>query len=185
MPGLESRPGRGDGPGSRHGPDDPPGTGVALTADFATSATELRRAWPLLVPGVVAVIAGGLIAAGVAHAPTSATVWMAAYLVLVVGVAQLALAIGQALLAPPVGIARIRLESLLFNIGSVGVIAGTIGGGFVMVVLGTVLFVSALGAFLLAVRGATGGSAVHAYRILITFLSISALVGLVLSASGV
>ncbi|WP_070987488.1 hypothetical protein [Halofilum ochraceum] len=157
-----------------------------MPRDCAPSATDLRRAWPLLVPGVVGVIAGGLIAAGVAPAPTSATVWLAAYLVLVVGVAQLALAIGQALLASSsVGIARVRFESLLFNLGSAGVIAGTIGGGFVMVVLGTVLFVGALGVFLLAVYGTAGGFAVHAYQVLIAFLSISALVRLVLSASGV
>ncbi len=157
-----------------------------MTADFATSATELRRAWPLLVPGAAGVIMGGLIAASVAQDPTFATVWLAAYLVLVVGVAQIALAIGQALLASPaVDIARIRLESVLFNVGSVGVIVGAIGGGFVFVVFGTVLFIGALGAFLLAVRGPTGGYAVHAYRALIALLSISALVGLLLSASSV
>jgi hypothetical protein len=65
---------------------------------FSASVTDLRRAWPLLAPGVLGVISGGLIAAAVSHAPTSGTVWLAAYLVLVVGVAQLALGLGQYLL---------------------------------------------------------------------------------------
>lgn len=173
-------------PGAGMSRNAPPDVGVAVTAAFVTRTTELGRAWPLLVPGVAGVITGGLIAAGVAHAPTFATVWLAAYLVLVVGVAQLALALGQALLtSAAVSLARIRLESLLFNVGSAGVIAGTIGGGFPLVVFGTVLFVGALGAFLLAVRGTTGGHAVHTYRALIALLTISALVGLLLSASSV
>lgn len=160
------------------------GAGACVTAGLAASATGLRRSWPLLVPGAVAVITGGLIAAGVAHDPTSATVWLAAYLVLVVGVAQLALAIGQALLASPtVSIARIRLESVLFNVGSAGVIVGTIGGVFVPVLFGTLLFFGALGAFLRTVRATVGDCVAHAYRALIALLSISALVGVLLSAA--
>lgn len=156
-----------------------------MAPGLAVSATELRRSGPLLVPGLVGVITGGLIAAGGARAATPAIVWLVAYLVLVVGVAQLALAIGQTLLASPVvSIARIRLESLLFNMGSVLVMAGTIGDSLALVLLGTVLFVGALGAFVLAVRGTSGGYVAHAYRGMIALLAISALVGLLLSAWG-
>ena len=156
-----------------------------MTHDLAVTATGLRRSRPLLVPGLAGVVTGGLIAAGVAHAPTSATVWLTAYLVLVVGVAQLALAIGQALLASPVvGVARIRLESLLFNVGGVVVMAGTIGDILALVLFGTLVFVGALGAFVLAVRGTDGGYVAHAYRGMIAFLAISAVVGLLLSVSG-
>ncbi|MDZ7786918.1 MAG: hypothetical protein U5K73_01890 [Halofilum sp. (in: g-proteobacteria)] len=157
-----------------------------MTASFAPRGDDLRQAQLLLVPGVIGVITGGLIAAAVAHAPTSAMVWLVAYLVLVVGVAQLALAIGQALLtSPAVGTAQIRFESLLFNLGSAGVMAGTVGGSFPLVVAGALLFFGALGAFLFAVHGIRRGYAAHAYRALIAFLAISALVGLLLSARSV
>lgn len=154
-----------------------------VTAGFAPGGNELRQTWPLLLPGVVGVITGGLVAAAVAHAPTSATVWLAAYLVLVVGVAQLALALGQALLtsAAAVDTARIRFQSLLFNLGSLGVMAGTVGGSFLLVVAGTLLFFGALGAFLPAVHGIRRDYAAQAYRALIALLAISALVGLLLS----
>lgn len=164
------------GPSAMQGP---------ASGDPAVSAAALRRAAPLLVPGVAGVTSGGLVAAGVAHAPTPAAVWLAAYLVLVVGVAQIALALGQALLASPAaGSAWIRLESLLFNVGSAGVIAGALGAGLAIVVLGTVVFLGALVAFLLAVHGRGGGYAVQAYRALIGVLAVSAAVGLLLAASG-
>jgi hypothetical protein len=164
----------------------PPSVGAVVTTGFSASVTDLRRAWPLLAPGVLGVISGGLIAAAVSHAPTSGTVWLAAYLVLVVGVAQLALGLGQALLTSvAVDTARVRLQSLLFNLGSAGVMAGTVGGSFLLVVAGALLFFGALGAFLLTVHGIRRGYAAHAYRALIAFLAISALIGLLLSASSV
>lgn len=152
---------------------------------FAVSAGDLRRASPLLLPGVFGVSGAGLIAAGFAHAPTSTVVWVVAYLVLVVGSAQLALAIGQMLLvAPAPSITRITFESALFNLGSAAVIAGTISESFPVVLFGTVLFTGALGVFLLTARGAPSDYGVFAYQALIGFLAVSAFVGLYLSATG-
>lgn len=146
---------------------------------------HLRRAIPLLVPGASGVITGGLIAAATAHAPSPALVWLVAYLVLVLGVAQIALAIGQALLAEPtVGNGLIRLECVLFNLGSVGVAGGTLGHRFLFVALGTILVVCALAVFLFTVRRAPAGYTQWLYRGLIGIVAAGACIGLILSWLG-
>lgn len=55
---------------------------------------------PSATLGVACVVAGGLVAAATALAPSKHGTWAAAYLVLVASVAQVALGVGQALLAP-------------------------------------------------------------------------------------
>jgi hypothetical protein len=137
---------------------------------------------PFLVVALAAIVAGGLVAAVTAHAPSRALVWMVAYLVLVVGVAQAALGAGQAWLATSAPSARlVTLQCLLFNLGSAGVIAGTLMASAPWVTSGTAVFAIALLLFLAGTRGARTGGLSIAYRIGLGLLALGATVGVTLS----
>lgn len=135
--------------------------------------------------GAVAIIAGGLLAAGVAHHPPQLLVWMSAYLVLIVGVAQIVFGAGQARLStivPEPG--WIAAEWIVFNLGNAGVVAGTLLGWFAMVLAGTVLFAAGIALFLAGTRGGARGGWLMGYRILLGLVFASSLVGLGLSLRG-
>ncbi len=155
------------------------------------SASE-QRAWceripsaaPFLVVAALAIVGGGVFAAAMAHAPSRKLFWMVAYLVLVVGVTQTLLGIGQALLATRQTAAPVRVaECVVFNLGNAGVIVGTVLSVWPLVLVGTLLFAAALAIFLHATRHARGGWLIQVYRVLIVCIGGSAIVGLVLAAA--
>ena len=132
--------------------------------------------------GVAAIIAGGLVAAAVAHHPAEHPVWTSAYLVLVVGVAQIVFGAGQAWLPerlPSFG--WLAGEWIGFNLGNAGVIAGTVLGSFPMVVVGTALFAAGIAAFLLGTRGPMRSTWLLGYRLVLGLTFLSSLAGLALS----
>lgn len=132
--------------------------------------------------GIAAVIAGGLVAAAAAHHPAEHPVWASAYLVLIVGVAQVVFGGGQAWLSerlPSPG--WITGEWIVFNLGNAAVIAGTLLESFETVLAGTVLFALGIAAFLLGTRGPMRGGWLAGYRILLGLIFLSSLVGLALS----
>lgn len=145
---------------------------------------RLATAMPFLIVAALATVGAGVVAAVAAHAPSQPLVWMVAYLVLVVGVAQAALGSAQAWLSlsPPPMVFRVT-EFVLFNAGNASVIGGTLCSSWPIVLTGTLLFVAALAMFLYSSRGSLGGWLTHAYRLLLTLLFASSLVGLVLSAA--
>jgi hypothetical protein len=150
-----------------------------LTGD---AAARRRAATPFLALGVAAIIAGGLVAAAVAHHPAEHPVWTSAYLVLIVGVAQMVLGAGQAWLSERLpSIPWIAGEWLVFNLGNAGVIAGTLFGSFRMVLAGTALFAAGIVAFLLGARGPMRRGWLAGYRILLGLIFLSSLAGLALS----
>ncbi len=163
---------------------------IVSTTNPASQNAKVTSFPPGIVPfaslGLAAVIAGGLIAAATAHAPSETLVWLVAYLVLIVGVAQIALGVGQYWLAGRAP-ARTRLwvEFAAFNLGNAGVIVGTLIDVAPLVDAGGVLVVVALILFLMGGRGASrGGGLRHLYRILILLLLISVPIGLLLTHSG-
>ncbi|MEO7069929.1 MAG: hypothetical protein ABI131_05480 [Nostocoides sp.] len=142
---------------------------------------ELRRVAPGLLIGAAAIVAGGLVAAVTASAPTEHATWAAAYLVLVVGVGQVGLAIGQALLAstrPPPW--TLLGELVAWNVGNAAVLAGTLTGETAVVDVGGGLLVVALAALIAATRGAGRGQrgARYAFRGLVLILLVSIPIGL-------
>lgn len=166
--------------------------------------TEDRRlaALPFAVLGVACVIAGGLVAAATAPNPSEHGSWAAAYLVLVAGVAQVGLGVGQAALAVRVPSAASRTaEFAAWNCGNALVIAGTLAGVTALVDLGGALLVAALALLVRGVRGArptrvaadapteraAGGSnqphrwPLFAFRALVLVLLVSIPIGLVLA----
>ncbi len=136
---------------------------------------------PLLVGGT-AVIAGGLVAAATAPAPSEHGSWAAAYLVLVVGVAQLGLAAGIAWLADPAPAHRlVRAEFLIWNLGNAAVLAGTLLDVQAVVDAGGALIVLALLVALLVVRPSRPSWLLWAYRALVVVVLVSVPIGLVLA----
>ena len=137
-----------------------------------------RAVRPFAWLGVAAIIAGGLVAAAVAHRPVQQLVWMSAYLVLIVGVAQIVFGAGQAWLSERApSRSWVAGEWVIFNLGNAGVIAGTLAGSFDLVAAGTALFALGIALFL-RVRGGTHRAWLLAYRILLGLIFLSSLVGL-------
>jgi hypothetical protein len=102
----------------------------------------------------------------------------------VVGVAQLAIGTGQALLAPQIPSSRlITAELLTWDIGNAGVIAGTLMNRVALVDVGGALLAISLVLFLLGARGHTGRNRwlLYLYRLLITIVLVSIPMGLIIS----
>ncbi|HET6655116.1 MAG TPA: hypothetical protein VFH57_02620 [Gammaproteobacteria bacterium] len=139
-----------------------------------------------MATALAAIVAGGLVAAAIAHDSSRHVVWMVAYLVLVVGVAQAVLGLGQALLPARLPSLRWRVgEWALFNAGNAGVIAGTLVARSVPVVIGTALFVIALLLFLTGLNNAGRGWPLQVYRAVLAVACIGAITGLALSLIGI
>jgi hypothetical protein len=97
---------------------------------------------PFLVVGILCVIAGGLDAAATAPAPTEHGTWSAAYLVLVCGVAQAGLGVGQALSTTRSRTSVVAMQVAGWNLGNAAVLIGTVTEFIVLVdVGGALLFV--------------------------------------------
>lgn len=139
---------------------------------------------PVLIPfllGCAGVVAGGFVAAATAPVPSEAGSWSAAYLVLVVGVAQLGLAAGVAWLADRTPSSRLLgAEFVSWNVGNAVVLAGTLLDVQPVVSVGGALIVLALLAALAAVRPARPSRMLWTYRALIVVVLVSVPVGVVL-----
>ena len=143
-----------------------------------------RSAIPFLSVGGVSVIAGGLLSAATAPTPSYTASWAVAYIVLVAGVVQLVLGIGQAQLAPHQPSGRIlALECVTFNLANVAVLAGTVIGAAWIVDIGAALIVIALALFIWSVRGT--GSAnrwmLYGFRAVIVIVLVTTPIGLVIA----
>lgn len=114
----------------------------------------VARAWlrPFLIAGVVCVVGGGLLAAATAYVTTQKTAWATAYIVLVGGVAQVALGAAVTWLAPAAPRRPARWAFAGWNLGNAGVLTGQLAGVLVLTDIGTVVLVAALVTVLVAVR---------------------------------
>lgn len=162
-----------------------PGRAIVERIDETWSdlATLRRRgAVPPAVLGVAAVVLGGLVAAVTTPAGWAHGAWAAAYLVLVTGVAQIGLFVGQAALATtPPSRALVTTEVVGWNLGSAAVILGTLASTPAVVTAGGVLLVVCLGLLVYGVRGRRAGRLLWLFRLLVLLLLVSIPVGLVLS----
>lgn len=142
------------------------------------------QALPFLVLGSGCVVAGGFVAAVTALAPSEHGAWAAAYLVLVCGVAQVALGGGQSLLSSkPFSRGATVAELLAWNVGNAAVLAGTLLALLPVADLGGALLVVALALAVWQVRGVGGGAVWvrHGFRLLLAIVLVSIPVGLVLA----
>jgi hypothetical protein len=130
------------------------------------------------------IVAGGLVAAVNSATPFAHGSWLAAYLVLVGGVAQLALSAGPLLFPEPASSrALARAQLALWNAGTAIVAVGVFTAASAVVVAGSVLVLAALACF---ARGAgparePGRRRVLAYRLVIAVLGVSVVVGIALA----
>ena len=152
-------------------------------AETATRANLWPAAAPFVVIGTASIIAGGLISGVMAHAPTRHGAWLVAYLILVVGVAQIALGIGQAWLAGCALRGRVLgIEFIAFNLGNAAVVLGTLFVLPLLVGVGGAALIVALVFFYLGVRGGgVSGWPRYVYWFVITVLVVSIPIGLVLA----
>jgi hypothetical protein len=105
---------------------------------------------PLLAVGWSMIVAGGCVAAINSATPFAHGSWVAAYLVLVGGVAQVGLASGR----PPSSQRLSRAELALWNGGNAGVVAGVLAGLPGLVSLGSLALLIGLLGFALDARRA-------------------------------
>lgn len=141
---------------------------------------------PFAAAGVAGVLAGGLLAAAIAApAPTRHGVWASAYLVLVIGVGQILLGAGQALLAatPPTA-RRVAVTAVAYNVANLAILLGIVTGHIIVFDAGSVLLVVALVLFLHGVvHGAQTGWPLQVYRLFVAMLIVSIPIGLVITTA--
>lgn len=147
-------------------------------------ALRLQRAVPFAVIGSVGIIGGGIAAAVTGPTDWKRGSWVAAFLVLVVGVGQIVLGAGQAALARFAPTPRIvATECVLYNVSAALVIIGTLIHRPVVVAIGSVVLLGALAMFAFAAPISTRRNrlAATAYRLILAVLLISTPIGVVLS----
>lgn len=99
-----------------------PATGLAPNL-----ADRCRWAVPFVLIGTTAIVAGGLVAAITRPTDFDLGPWVAAFLVLVAGVAQIALGAGQGWLADDLpSTAKVRVEIIAWNLGAGATLLGSI-----------------------------------------------------------
>jgi hypothetical protein len=139
---------------------------------------------PFAVAGSLSIVAGGICAAVTRPTHFELGSWLAAFLVLVGGVATIVLGAGQAWMAaePPQDRA-VQAELAAWSLGVAGTIVGSLTAVPVVTTLGAVATVVALGLFLAGVRRADAGVRwpLVAYRALTTIVLVSTPVGVVLA----
>jgi hypothetical protein len=139
---------------------------------------------PMLAAGGVSIIAGGLVAAVTGPTDWDHGSWVAAFLVLVAGVAQLGVGAGQAQLAPVAPtVAFAAAECVSWNAGCVTIVTGTLLSSPVAVSIGSTLLVAALGMSTFAVRGSCSQRRPFRlpYRVLLLVLLTSTPIGIALA----
>lgn len=151
------------------------------------SAAARTSLVPSGVIGLLCIVAGGMLAAVTAPAPSEGTSWAAAYLVLVGGVAQIAFGVGQATFNTTATPRAVAAQLVAWNAGNGCVLAGTLAGRTAVVDVGGVLLLVAL---LLLVPGlrtpaaslSRGGRCLlWLYRAVVVLLVVSIPIGLVLA----
>jgi hypothetical protein len=165
----------------------------SLTASAAATAVPddlvvLHARWPSMRPFVVmggtCVIAGGLVAAVSRPTEFELGSWVAAYLVLVGGVAQVSLGVGRAWLAWDAARPRRTLaEAALWNVGLAGTLVGSLRPAFGATAVGGAFTAAALVSFLLGIRRTRPGQPVLSvvYRGLVGLIIMSTPVGVALA----
>ena len=146
---------------------------------------RLPVAWFGMI-GLAAIIGGGMLSAFMAKQPSTVAMWTSAYMVLVVGLAQIGCGVYLALLGQ-LNSRRVAMwfAFSLYNLGNIGVVVGTIHKteslGRIFVDSGTVVLAAALICMVLSVRGSRRSRLLISFYVLVAILLVSACIGLWLS----
>lgn len=132
--------------------------------------------------GAVFIIVGGLIAAVTGPLGLPKGSWLAAYLVLVAGVAQCCLAVQHRVLRTPDASARrLRISLIGWNLGNLLVIVGTLTAAPIVVDAGGILLLAVLVAAMAATWAHRALAYAVTYRVVLAALIISIPIGLTLA----
>ena len=145
---------------------------------------RVPAAAPFVALAGAAIVAGGLVAAVTGPTDFDKGSWLAAYLVLVGGVALIVLGVGQAVFArQPPARTVISAELALWVLSAAAVIIGTLAEVVALTIIGGLLLLGVLVLFVAAVRDASGigGRLLWLYRAMIGILVVSIPVGLFLA----
>lgn len=156
------------------------------------TSNRVAVAVPFVVLGTGCVIAGGLVAAAIAPAPSLHGSWAAAYLVLVAGVAQVALGAGQAVLAPRTPSRQlVAAQAGVWNAGNAAVLLGVLTDTTPLVDVGGAGLVIGLALLVAGTRGGGvrreakwGRWSLYGFRLLTLVLLLSIPIGLLLARTG-
>lgn len=157
---------------------------ISSTAAGSARPSVSPSIQPFLTVGVVATIAGGVVAAVTGPTDWDDGSWVAAFLVLVVGVGQVGLGVGQAMLSDPVPSRRHRQrQAAVFCLASALVLAGTLATTPLVVTVGGVVMLVALVGFVRTTYRAaiTPSWVARGYLALLVVLIVSTPIGLVLA----
>lgn len=132
--------------------------------------------------GTASVVVGGLVSAATGPLDFSDGSWLAAYLVLVCGVAQCAMGLAQEYL----GVRRLSAsvawaQFACWNLGNASVILGTLGGSPAFVDIGGLVLLVALAISLHATRRVSRTLLGWGYRLVVAILAVSIPIGIVLA----
>ena len=138
---------------------------------------------PFVLAGGACVIGGGLVSAAMAPAASYHSSWAVAYIILVAGVAQAALGLGQGTLTDgdvPRRVVRAELGG--WNLGNAAVVTGTLLTVAAVLYVGCALLVTALALMLHAIRHTPSSRTLVATRVIIALILFSMPIGIVLQA---
>lgn len=149
----------------------------------ASLDVRLARAVPYWTGAALAVAAAGAVSAVSAFAPTYLVSWSAAFLALVLGLAQALIGTARVLLPPrPPDAATTLSEALAFDAAGLAVLAGTALDSPVVTTAGAALMLSVLAVWAYAERrSAQRGPWRWALRGMVSVLAVSVPVGVVLA----
>lgn len=151
-----------------------PSDAPSLNAGHPTS-------FPFVLLGSACVVGGGLLSAAVAPAATYHSSWAVAYIVLIAGVAQAALGVGQTALADSLPTHRVLVAELLcWNLGNAAVVVGTLLDVDAVLYVGCLLLIYTLVLVLRTIRGAAPGRLLTVIRVIVVILLVSIPVGIVM-----
>lgn len=131
--------------------------------------------------GGVAIVSGGIISAFLPDQASSYDTWLVAYLVLVVGVAQIIIGWGLSKLPAKKVAAHVYTIFLAFNFGNWLVASGTLISDTLLVYVGGAMICFAMFIGLAAIRGASRTPQLYAYIFMVAIILVSTPIGLVLS----
>jgi hypothetical protein len=163
---------------------------TSISAAQATKAFSLMHAnarWYIamvfIATAAVALVGGALLATGVVRLAGPPDAWLWKYLIWIVGCAQLVAGGGCAWLSRKApSFERVATTWSLLNLGSLGVITGSLIGNFTLVSIGTASFDIALVLFLAATRRARYRYWSYAYRVVLVPVLVASWVGVLFAA---
>lgn len=157
--------------------------------DYAQASNTGRPLWDrwamvFVVAGAAFVVLGGLVSAAAGPLSWNDGSWLAAYLVLVCGVAQCLFGVQRMIAPAPLTARGFVLVFVGWNLGNAAVAGGDLAGIPVVVAVGGVLLAAVLVAQLVQLRHTVPGRRVWAWACgaVLVVLLVSIPVGVVLSA---